>query len=178
MKSFRILTLSTVAACAGVVPCWAADQEKPPVDGARKPPVRRDGDRPPGGPGMPDGPRREMPPKFSDIDADQSGDVSQEEWVAFHVKRAEQRSREAFGFMDANKDGKLVEAELPKPRMDGEGPPREGGRPGPRPEGDARGPRRPPAEGDRPGPRPGGDGQVPKRPPLEGAREGDREGGR
>ena len=116
------------------------------------------------------GPRHEMPPKFSDIDTDQSGDVSQEEWVSFHVKRAEQRSREAFGFLDGNKDGKLVEAELPKPRMGGEGPPREGGRPAPRPEGDGKAPKRPSAEGDRPGPRPEGDGQVPKRPPLEGDR--------
>jgi hypothetical protein len=65
------------------------------------------------------------------------------------VKRAEERAKEGFKFLDANKDGKLVEAEMPKPpRMDG-GP---------------RGPR----EGDRRGPKPEGDGKTPKRPPVEG----------
>lgn len=99
-----------------------------------------------------------MPPKFSDVDADQSGDISESEWVGFQVKRTEQRAKDGFGFLDANKDGKLTEAEMPKPRMEGDRGP------GGRPEG---GPR-PPREGDRPGPKPEGDGQVPKRPPVEG----------
>jgi hypothetical protein len=96
---------------------------------------------------------REMPPKFSEIDADQSGDISPEEWVGFQVKKAEERAKEGFAFLDANKDGKLVEAEMPKPRMDG-----------PRPEGGPRGPR----EGDRKGKKPEGEGEKPKRPPVEG----------
>ncbi len=156
MKITRVLTFFTATALAGASSLWAADRDRPSEEGAGKPPIRRDGDRPPGGPGdHGPGPRREVPPKFSDIDADQSGDISQEEWVSFHVKRAEQRAKEGFKFLDGNKDDKLVEAEMPKPRPDGDRPP---GRPdGPRP----------PREGDRPGPRPEGDGQAPKRPPVE-----------
>jgi len=156
MKFPRIITLFTATALTGWA--WAQDQEKPPIDGKGKPPIpQRDGPRPPGGPGD-QGPHREMPPKFSDVDADQSGDISESEWVGFQVKRTEQRAKDGFGFLDANKDGKLTEAEMPKPRMEGDRGP------GGRPEG---GPR-PPREGDRPGPKPEGDGQVPKRPPVEG----------
>jgi len=156
MKFPSIVAFFAISALTGL--SWAADTEKPAPGGEGKPPIPRDGERP-RGPGMGDqgpGMHRDAPPKFSDVDADQSGDISKEEWVAFQVKRAEERANEGFKFLDANKDGKLVEAEMPKPRMEGPG--------GDRPDGGPRGPR----DGDRRGPKPEGDGKTPKRPPVEG----------
>jgi len=112
------------------------------------------GERPPGGPGGPGG-RRPEPPKLEDMDTDKSGDVSQEEFVAFQVKRAEEGAKRMFEFADADKDGKLTKEEMGKMR-----PPREGGRPegGPRPEGG----RRPGGEGEGGAKRPEGEGAAKK----------------
>lgn len=111
------------------------------------------GERPPGGPGGPGGQgRRPEPPKLEDMDTDKSGDVSQAEFVAFQVKRAEEGAKRMFEMADADKDGKLTKEEMGKMRG-----PREGG---PRGEGGER--RRPGAEGEGGARRPEGEGAAKK----------------
>jgi hypothetical protein len=71
----------------------------------------------PGGPeGGPGGPERRpnfQPPKLADIDTDASGDINKEEWVAFQVKMAKERSENSFD-MIAGEDGKISEEDLKK----------------------------------------------------------------
>jgi len=137
----------------------------------KKPGGPQAGDRRgPGGPGGERGdrgPSRPKPPTFEELDIDGSGDVTQDEFVAYQVKQAEERAKQMFGRVDRNNDGKLTKEEMPKPR---EGGPRgpgmrdgEGGPRGPR-DGEGGGPR-----GPRDGQKPGGDnrGTEPKRPDVE-----------
>ena len=77
------------------------------------------------GPGK-GGPRGHFqPPKFGDIDADSSGDISKEEWVAFQVKTAKERAERSFGYI-AGDDEKISEEELQKmmDRWKGKGRPK------------------------------------------------------
>jgi len=71
-------------------------------------------------------------PEFSELDSDKSGDVSKSEWIAFHVKAAEERADRAFARV-AGEDDKISETELDQTmthRGGGEGTRAEGRRPG------------------------------------------------
>ena len=103
------------------------------------------------GKGRPTQGRGFQPPKFADIDADKSGDISKEEWIAFQVKAAQERAERSFGYL-AGEDGKITEEELQKMmqrRGGSKGGPGKGGKGKGRPGGDA------------------GGGDKPKRPPVE-----------
>lgn len=66
--------------------------------------------RPPHGPGGPGGPGGGLP-KFEDIDTDGSGDISQAEWTAFHLKNAKERAERSFKFISGG-DDKITAEEL------------------------------------------------------------------
>jgi len=134
----QILKL-VVAALIGTVCIGFAEEEKGKGKG------KGPGPGGPGGPGF-------QPPKFAEIDADASGDVSKEEWVAFQVKMARERAENSFA-MIAGDDGKISEEDLKKMMARrGEGGPR-----GPFPDqGKGKGK----GEGK-------GDGDKPKRPEAE-----------
>lgn len=102
----------------------------------------------------PSRPRGEQP-KFEDIDADSSGGVSREEWIAHQVKMAKERAERSFGFVDRDESGELSKEEIAAAiqRMRGAG----GGKGPGRPQGGRKG---------GPGKGPSG-GEEKKRPALE-----------
>lgn len=104
---------------------------------------KKDGERPRAGSeqrdrdNRPQRPRGGEQPKFEDIDADSSGGVSKEEWIAHQVKMAEERAERSFGFVDRDESGDLSKEEIAAAiqRMRGAG----GGKGGARPQGGRKG---------------------------------------
>ncbi|MDF1755970.1 MAG: hypothetical protein P1U89_24495 [Verrucomicrobiales bacterium] len=115
-----------------------------------------------GGKGGPQGRPGFEPPSFADLDADSSGDVSKEEWIAFQVKMARERAERSFGFI-AGDDGKITEGEIKTAleRRGNFGRPGGGMKGGPERGGDKG------AKGKGKGGDGSGEGTKPKRPEIE-----------
>ena len=151
--------LTTIVSALVALPfCFAFAQEGEKGKGKGK---GADGKgRPPGGP-------RFERPKFGDIDADGSGDVSKEEWIAYQVKMAKQRAERSFNFI-AGEDGKITKEDFEKMAQRRGGP--GSGRGGPGGKGRPDGGKGGKAEGGKgkggKGEESGG-GTKPKRPELE-----------
>ncbi len=95
-------------------------------------------------------------PKFEDLDTDGSGDISQSEWTAFHLKSAKKRAKRSFQFI-SGEDDKITAEELKK-MMNRHRAGRGKGRPG-----DEKGMKK----GNRPESDVDGSGQKPKRPTAQ-----------
>ena len=144
MKSKSVLcAILALAVAAPLSRVFAEEEDK--KDPGNRPKPGGPGAQERRGPGGPGGPGGRGGFSIEAIDKDKSGDISEEEFIAFHVERA----KRGFGFMDKNKDGKLTKEELPRPGQQRPGGP----------------PQRRGSEG--PGDKDKGDGEKPKRPPVD-----------